>query len=297
LTAQLKQLITRKWQSKPSGAYTYDEWELKLLEPPNFGHYARIVSELGLFVRKAGKPFLVVTTPNLPSKEQFEPRYRPVERVFAQAGLPMHDLLDDFIRDYPPSSQSVLQWGANPANGHPGPTSTRFYARKVSDILEREYRDLLGPRTAKPASVAPEINDWAPPNAKVRKLAANEWEFVYPRNGEVMPYLPLSKPHVVFAFAQPVSIRRVEIKGALLREGELFITSVDPKTGIEEKEHHALGHRAGTMASWSLAALPQAARTNTLKLVAEMDMSQPERGEAARSLRLRIDFDDDPVRP
>jgi hypothetical protein len=50
------------------------------------------------------------------------------------------------------------------------------------------------------------------------------------------------------------------------------------------------------IACWVIA-LPQAATTNTLKLVAEMDMSLPEGGEAARSLRVRIDFDDDPVRP
>lgn len=293
LAAQLKQQLERKWESRLTDAYHYSEWELRLLEPPNIETYRRVVGELGEFIRSRHLPFLAVTLPNAPDREYFEPRHRPIGPIFAAAGLRFHDLLDDFVRAYPPDGE-VLRWGINPANGHPGPVSTRFYAREVADILEREFPNLLGGKDTPPSRV-PAINDWMPPDAGVRRIEAGEWELDYPGPEDTAPRLPLAKPHVVLAFAEPVAVRRVTISGALLRESELYFSAVDPATGIEGKDNPSLGIGNGNSVGWSLEGAPGADRVNTLKLVAEFDPAAKD--PKARRLNLKIEFDEDPVRP
>jgi hypothetical protein len=294
LTAQLKQNLTRKWQSKLVGAYAYDEWELKLLEPPNIDAYRDVVRQLGEFVKKSGKPFVAVTLPNWPSRERFASRYQPIAPIFSSAGLTFFNVLDDFLREYPPGGE-VLQWGVNPANGHPGTVATRFYAREVTDLLERDYREVLGPREAVKPTLVPSINDWMPPTANLRQFGAGDWEFVYPASGSLAPTLPIGKPHVMVAFAEPVAIRLVRITGENLTGGELYMTSVDAATGVERKRHIELGSRSSKTLEWTVTPSPETAQVNTLKLAASLE---PRASDAkARSLRLHVDFDEPPVRP
>jgi len=294
LTAQLKERLTRKWESKFVDAYPYNEWELKLLEPPNIDAYREVVRELGELFHASGKPFVAVTLPNWPSRETFESRYRPIAPIFSSAGLRFHDVLEDFLREYPPGGE-ILQWGVNPVNAHPGPISTRFYARQVSDLLERYLRFALGPRDAVPLKLAPRINDWMPPSANLRPLGPGEWEFVYPASGSPAPMLPLGKPHVMIAFAQPVAIRRISVTGETLKAAELHLTVVDPATCVEQKQDIDLGAKSGKEPEWTLPASLKAAHVNTLKVTAEFDEGASD--TTARSLRLRIEFDNPPVRP
>lgn len=294
LTAQLKERLTRKWKSNLADAYEYNEWELKLLEPPNIDAYSKVVQQLGEFVHKSGKPFVAVTLPNWPSRGDFEPRYRPIAPIFAAAGLRFYDVLEDFLREYPQGGE-ILQWGINPANGHPGTIGTRFYAREVSDLLERDYRSALGPRAPVPPKLAPSINDWMPPSANVRQLGPSEWDLVYPGSESLAPTLPLGKPYVAVAFAQPVAIRRISVTGEALKTAELQVTVVDPSTGVEKKQHIDLGSKSGQSSEWTLAGLVDAAHVNTVKLAAELDAGARE--PKMRTLQLRIAFDDPPVRP
>lgn len=293
LATQLKQQLTRKWESRLTDAYSYSEWELKLLEPPNIDAYRSIVLELGEFIRGTGTPFLAATLPNSPQKDHFEARHRPIAPIFAAAGLPFHDLLDDFLQAYPAGGEG-LQWGINPANGHPGRISTRFYAGEVADILERQYPDLLGPKSDHPR-FEPDINDWMPPEARVRQVGAGDWELVYPKPGDPTLTLPLGKPHVLLAFAEPAAIRSVTVSGAGLREAELHLATVDPATGVERKERQALGTRNGTEAVWHTSGVPGADRVNTLSLAARFDA--PADDANTRTLKLHIDFEEPPRSP
>ena len=174
LAGQLRQRLTAKWQASVRDAYPYDEWELKLLEPPNIDAYREVVGELGEFLRRTGRPFFVVTLPNCPSLDHFGPRFAPIGAIFRSAGLPFHDLLDAFVREYPPGGE-VLQWGINPANGHPGTVSTRFYARQTADILERDYPSPAGREVAAPRrGVDPGSTiGCRPPRTCARSVTAN----------------------------------------------------------------------------------------------------------------------------
>ena len=107
--------------------------------------------------------------------------------------------------------------------------------------------------------------------------------------------LPLGKPHVMIAFAQPVAIRRISVTGETLKAAELHLTVVDPATCVEQKQDIDLGAKSGKEPEWTLPASLKAAHVNTLKVTAEFDEGASD--TTARSLRLRIEFDDPPVRP
>lgn len=288
LNTQLKQHLTRKWESRLADTYEYDEWEQRILEPPNIDAYRRVVADLGGFARSSGVLFLTVTLPNQPNAEHFEPRYQPVEPLFSGAGLRFYNLIDDFAREYPATGESIL-WGVNPANGHPGPVTARFYARKVADILERDFPAVLGSRNHSVPPLQPDINDWMPPGADLRRVGAGEWELTYPEEQALAPRLPLAKPHVMLAFAQPAAIRSVTVSGAGLEQAELFLNAVDPVTGIERKQPVVLGAKSGVEETWPVANLAEAQRVNTLRLAARFRSGGTE--SPVRTLRIRIAFD------
>ena len=294
LANQLRQRLTAKWQASITDAYPYNEWELKLLEPPNIDAFRDVVAELGAFLRGTGKPSFVVTLPNFPSPDHFGPRHAPIGAIFRSAGLPFHDLLDAFVREYPPGGE-VLQWGINPANGHPGTVSTRFYARQTADILERDYLALLGPKSPLPASRRPRINDWMPPAAQVRQVRDSEWELAYPSPSDEMLEMPFGKRHVVLAFEEPVPIEALRLAGDALVGAEIFLASIDPATGIERKEQTALGHRTGRALAWDTRKVQGAGRVNTIRIVAELapEATRPEN----RRLRFSIDSGRNEVLP
>ena len=67
LNTQLKQRLVQKWETRIRDAYPYAEWELRLLQPPNFDAYKRVVADLGETMRSRQLPFFTVTLPNWPS--------------------------------------------------------------------------------------------------------------------------------------------------------------------------------------------------------------------------------------
>lgn len=293
LTQQLKQQLTRKWESRLVDIYPYEQWELKLLEPPNIDAYRQVVAELGEFFRQSRVPVFAVTLPNAPKERGFRKRYRPIAPIFAGTGLPFHDVLDDFVAAFPGGGEG-LQWGVNPVNGHPGRVSTRFYAREVADLLERKYPDRLGPKTA-PQRLEPSINDWMPPAANVRRLGPGEWELSYPAPGAPALRLPIGKPYVLLAFAEPVAIRRVAVAGAGLGEAELYLGPIDPLTGVEPAEPVALGARSGPVEAWDLTGVAGAEQVNTLRLAARFAGATADASD--RVLKLRIEFAEPAARP
>lgn len=283
LVAQLRPRLTEKWASRVEGAYAYADWELKLVESPNIEAYGEVVRELATVLTSRNLPTFFVTLPNSPNADHHELRYRAVKPLFRAAGLPFYDLLDDFVREYPPSAKgtsgSILRWGINPANGHPGPEATRFYARKVVDILEQQYPKLLGSLSPAVPAARPRINDWMPPSLGVRALPSDEWLLELPPAGATLPHLPMGEPHVILAFDLPASIRAVALEGDDLLEARLWFTSVDAHTGVEREDPVAVepALRLDHALRWSLEPFPQHGHVNTLRLQAKVDSPPPDR--------------------
>ena len=251
LVSQIKPKLSKKWASQVTDAYEYTEWELRLLDSPNIDKYAEIVDDLGAYFSETGVPIFAVSLPIFPSAKHFSPRYGPIKPIFQAAGIPFFDLIDAFSSEYE-NHGSVLTWGINPANSHPGPLVTRFYARNVADILERDYSGVIGPRSTEAQLLTPRINDWMPPSVRVQQTAPSTWELSYPTPDEAMPRLPLEESHVILSFELPVAIESIQIDGDDLKESGLWITTIDPDSGADLQDPTLLGYRPGNSATWTL---------------------------------------------
>lgn len=280
LVAQLKSRLTAKWASHVDDAYEYGEWELKLVEAENLEAYIEVIQRLGRLVHQAGLPFLVVTLPNRPDLETFQRRFQPVAPVFAAANLPFYDttnrFADEYANDASPLGSSQLRWGINPANGHPSQITTRFYARAVADILERDFPIVLGERTTQTPLLKPRINDWMPPSATVSQVEQNVWRLTIPSPPMLMPRMPIGEPHLMLAFELPVAIQEVRLQGGSLQGGRLWWTLVDPVTGVDNDNPVGGEMRTGSDLRWILGGGGPRQNINTLRISAQVEQPQPE---------------------
>ena len=253
---------------------SYQSWELKILEEPNMTHYKEVVRKLAEFAKETALPWLVITLPNIPHKEYFQPRYTPVAPLFQANGLTFVNILNDFVTEYSEENRSVLGdllkskvglWAINPANGHPGTISTRFYARKTVDILEQTVPELLTRADDPSIRYTPEINDWLPYSLNPEKLSSSSWRFTYPDQTDMMLSMPLHEKHVVLSFELPVAIQSLSLRGEILNSARLWVNSVDPDTGIARRDNIDIGTQHGNQAHWDLNDLPQSTAINALK--------------------------------
>ncbi|MBP1602863.1 MAG: hypothetical protein H6Q09_35 [Acidobacteria bacterium] len=250
--------------------YEYNEWELRLIEPANLAAYEKTLREASAFMREARTPYFFITLPNHPGEASFRPRYAPVKPLFAAAGIPLLDILDDFVAAYPPGKQPLndLGWGINPANAHPGVVSTRFYAREAADLLERSYASALGPRGEPEANPTPEINDWMPGKLAVEENTTGRIRFVYPSDEAAMLRMPLELAHVQLHLAVPSNLREIRLAGPNLATAQIHLTRADPADGIDYGALTSEPQQSGTTLKWEL---PGATGqlVNTVRVVAD----------------------------
>ncbi len=251
--------------------WDYPGWERKLVEPENLKFYRPTVQALGEFVRQSGAPFFVMTTPVSPTRKTWTPYYAPVQPIFEENHLRFCNILDDFARAFagrkPPPNN--LNWGINPANGHPSTNSAQFYAVAAADILEHDYPDALGPCTPPPAFFAPEINDWMPANLVIAKRTPAGLTFTYPAQDDWMLRMPVGRPHVMFSLAMPACVRAVRVTGPALHGAEIYLTNLDPHFHCDVGTLISLPRQEGHELVWPLDPLTTGKDLNTLRLVAD----------------------------
>lgn len=255
--------------SDPTIAYTYNEWEQKLLTEPNLIPYRMTISELATYQKSTGLPGFVVTLPNAPNKDSFTRRYSPIAPLFESAGLTWVDTLPAFLDAYPGARTSLggeLQWGINPANGHPGTVSTHFYADQVSTYLQQNHADLLSRGRAPTPPTQQIINDWMPWNLDPA-IEGDTITFAFPANDDkFLLTLPAGKPHVLLSFASPQSLTSVEISGPDLKEAAIYLTHEDQALGYDTGDLSVLEARNGTTAAWDLSGQEFARTVNTIRV-------------------------------
>lgn len=266
----------------PKRGYEYQEWEHKLLEPENLAAYEKTVHEVAAFMREAGTPYFFLTLPNYPGQKSFRARYAPVEPIFANAGIEFVDMLDEFAAAYPNANplSNDLAWGINPANAHPGVISTRFYARKAADRLERSHPQVLGPRGEPAATAAPEINDWMPAGLVVRENTAGQIRFEYPNGDAKMLRMPIERDHVALHLAMPSNLGAIRLAGPDLASAQIHLTHVDADDGIDSGAVQSEPEQRGAQLEWALPAA-SGQLVNTIRVVAEFT-------GADRSLTLQL---------
>jgi len=168
------------------------------------------------------------------------------------------------------SSQSggILRWGINPADGHPGPVSTQFFARQAANILEQSYPQVLGAKSAQPLACDPIINQWRPWNLQVGANAGGQIEFTYPENEEWMLRMPYNEAYVQLNLECPAVLESIHLEGAQLKSARLAVSALDEPASFESLAVFDLGKQEGSSLSWSLQDYPFADSVETLRISA-----------------------------
>lgn len=248
-----------------SQGYPYNLWELQILQGENFARYEAMLKDLNIKLNELAVPAFFVTTPNTPVREYFEPRYKPVLAAFARAGITIHDLFPDLVRSFANESGALIL-AANPANGHPGPRMTHYYAVKTADILERDFPAVLGERTDQLPAYVPQINDWLPADVQPRKVAADRWEIDIPEISFRPLNLPLEVPHIALNFERPVRISNLRLQGPENTHYALWLKVLDSDRGFEIPDYVPMGEADGASAVFTLPAHLAASRITSLRL-------------------------------
>lgn len=296
--AQIHKVNRQRLINGKFNRYEYADWELKVLEGPNFEAYKKTVGELSLLLKEAGVPAFVMGLPagfqnktaentEISSSDRFfesvrryhVERYGPVKPVFRRAGLPFVDITDGFIetarRDAAlNSSDSALRLGINPGNGHPGAFATHFYAVSAADVIERDFPQCLPARVSasptKTSGSSPLINDWVPPHMGLIKTGHNEFVFVYPSDTkDETLFMPIRKRHVQLNLARPVEAEAISLYGDNLKSADVFATFHNRNTGYDDGSVTKIGSAKGRQLTLSM---PQSQRLlSTIKLSAKFN--------------------------
>ena len=282
VTAEILQdrIVNKKFyrqQANPNVAFPYGIWELKLLQGKNLQLYKQLLGDFGNFMRTKELPFFVMTLPNTPLKKQFSVRYKPLGPLFREAGIPFHNILKDFLNEYP-SVIDPRPWYVNPANGHPGPSSTHFYAQRAADILEKEYPEALGEKTHAPVNLQPHINDWVPYNMTVDRVQDGQWEIRFPTNQMMPLHMPLEQPHLMLSFEYPVNAMSITLAGDTLTGADVHVEAIDRVKGYNTGQLHHLGAQTGDMIVWDMRDRPFGRQITALRIVPSMGSQVPASG-------------------
>lgn len=194
---------------------------------------------------------MLQTLPSWPSAAYHAPRYAPVLPLWEAAGVPVHNVLAPLVARYgeaPLAGPQALRWGINPADGHPGPRMTHFFARMAADYLEAHHRPLLGPQEpGQPQELV--INDTPPAGLNLECTAGDERHVTYawswPTDTGRLAVLPLGRPGVQMALRWPVALQRVELAGEGLVQAVVRACWLDPQEGCDENEWIELGRWSG----------------------------------------------------
>jgi hypothetical protein len=226
----------------PEYGYAYADWELKLLEGENFERYQETVKEVGQLLHQSQTPAFLLTLPSWPCREYFEPRYAPVLPPWQAAGVTVVNTLDEFIRRYgnaPQTGPEAIRWGINPADSHPGPQATHFYAVMAADFLEQTWPELLGRKDAsQPHELM--INDWLPFDLNVQQGDKQAFAMEYPGSTDQMPRLPLSEPTALVALRFPLPIEAIHVEGAGLTGFRVWISTLHPHDPYDDQHWQEL---------------------------------------------------------
>jgi hypothetical protein len=236
----------------PIYGYAYPDWELKLLEGDNFEHYRKTIGDAAALIEQSQVPAFLMTLPHFPSREYFEPRYAPVLKGWRAAGVTVLNTLDEFIRRYgdvQPTGPEAIRWGIDPADSHPGPKATHFYAVMAADFIERHWPEALGAKDLSPPQKLA-VNDWLPFDLKVRPISEQTFELDYPATTPLMPRLPLDEPTALVALRYPLPLRAIALHGDDLKNVHVWVSVLHSGDSYDENDWHQL--KTGENGRWRL---------------------------------------------
>jgi hypothetical protein len=264
--------------------YEYSDWLRRIHDGENFKLYRQTVNDVSRFLNEVQIPGLMVTLPEAPIADRIAFSYDKVLPLWRGAGIPVLDSLPAFIQRFPQTEATgpqALNWGINPADGHPGPRATAFLARQTVDRLEQDYPQFLGPKSSMSATVR--INDWLPFNLELKPQSnSGTFELTYPETDEFLPTMPLEIPTVLVALEQPTPLSKIRLSGKGLKSARLWLSTYDPVEVYDTEDWIDLGLVHGTELSWTLPAELSSREASVILLKADV---QP------TSRRLNLEFE------
>lgn len=284
LSFKFESLRARKLARQYAGpryGYLYPDWEAKLVEGENLARYRQTVAAAGQWLAGCGVPCVLVTLPSWPSTAYHAPRYAPVLPLWEAAGVRVLHLLPPLVQRYGESPQTgpeALRWGVNPADSHPGPRLTHFFASQTAAYLETHFPQLLGPEDeAAPLELA--INDWLPAGLAVHLQkstpAGATFTFRWPDDPGRLVRLPLDRPGVQLALRWPVAVSQVELSGGGLEHAVLRACWLEAEEGYDENRWVELGRFSGRRGMCPVPPSHQGRPLTQLRIEAEVRPDQP----------------------
>lgn len=274
-------------EKKLIGARAYYQEQLELLSGENKERYIQTLNNLSNWSKDSTIPYFFMTLPNWPDYEHFSERYDFVGVLFQNANIPFYNTIGAFSEEYEiEQTINVLRWAITPANGHPGPVSTHFFATQAADIMERDFPKILGEKSHLPIQHQLEINQWRPWNLKIETRSSKSVEFVYPASQRLMLRMPYGKPYVQFNFAYPVSLSEIQLTGIHLKKATLYYTGEDYDKPFQSIQVVNGGEKVGNNLTWSLDEYEFKDKVNTIRISADFN---------GNDRRLRLNFTEDLV--
>lgn len=159
--------------------------------------------------------------------------------VLDRHNIEYYDFTASFLEEYfYQTKYDYREFIAMPVDGHPGPKTTQFCARKILQYLETNYTDVLGEKqTIDTSSLI--INDYIPEQLQPRLIRERVFEINYPTyNDEVerdvgassFLYYPIWEPYIKLNFEFPVKeLKSVLVEGNNLQKVKLWINKYNHK--------------------------------------------------------------------
>lgn len=227
-------------------AYSMYEFIDSFSRGENFKKYKVTVNDVGTFVNENKNiPIFFVTLPTVYSPDFFIPLYKKVFPLFVSNNIKIYNLFPILGQKFD-LFLSTQQSYINPANLHPGPILTDFFAHEVANILEHDYKNSLPKKYSGKIPFEPLINDYVPMTFAL-KQKKNTLSFKYPSDTSHCLSMPYGYKYVQFNLSYPKPIKKITIKGKGLLNARLDVSYDTPKDATV----YQLGERQGSNLSWT----------------------------------------------
>lgn len=268
LIHQLMQLRLNKlaqsdcYAKDPDVIYGCRNWELAIYKGKNFEKYKKTVNETRKFIHQHPKvPIFFVTLPVSPFPETMIPKFNKIKSTFKANDIKIYDLLPLFVKEFPNPGWGN-QWKINPANAHPSPLTTDFYARQVANILERNYPKYLPKKYSGNPPKELFVNDWVPMSIDIKQKGST-LSFDYPVKNDTFLSLPYGYKFIQLNLSYAKKVKRVEVSGKNLLQTKIDVTYENPL----DMQIYQLGSKKGHKVIFSN--IDKKKSVNTIRLNAQ----------------------------
>ncbi len=201
------------------------------------------VQPLGKYLNSIEIPSFVVTTPDK-INSKFEKWYQ-ILSLFEKARIKVYNMYSEFkdIMEKNPDDDNTK---INLVDGHPGTLYTKYYAKYVSDILEKDYPQILGKKGEEKIEYPICINDWVPYDLDLKEKEEKEnyaiYTIKYPKHALTMP---INEEYIKISLQYPIAIQEINLKGKTLKKAKIYITTINEKLGYDDQTMNLIGGQIG----------------------------------------------------